>query len=104
MILSLSISHAEPGEKRVLLAVAASSPFLLVRLIYASIYDYGLDYDFSALDGSVTVLLCMALLEEIAIVVMYEGVGVTLRKVPEQDVARGEEIETLKVLRLMSTG
>lgn len=89
-ILSLSISHAEPGEKRVLFAVAASLPFLLVRLIYASIYDYKLDYNFSALNGSVTILLCMALLEEIAIVLIYEGVGVTLRKVAKQDVAKGE--------------
>ena len=90
VILSMSISHAEPGEKRVLLAVAASSPFLLVRLIYASIYNYGLDHNFSALNGSVTTLLCMALLEEIAIVLIYEGVGVTLRKVPKQNVAKGE--------------
>lgn len=88
IFLSFSISHAEPGEKRILLAVAVSLPFLLVRLIYASIYDYRLSSNFSSLDGSVTILLCMALLEEIAIVLMYEGVGVTLRKVTKP--AKGE--------------
>ncbi|CAF9921131.1 MAG: hypothetical protein ALECFALPRED_001716 [Alectoria fallacina] len=90
-ILSLSISHAEPGEKRILLAVAVSLPLLLVRLIYASIYTFGKSSDFSALSGSVTILLCMALLEEIAIVLVYEGVGLTLRKVIKQDVATGEQ-------------
>lgn len=91
-ILSSSISHAEPGEKRILLAVAVSLPLLLVRLIYASIYDYRDSADFSSLSGSVTILLCMALLEEIAMVLIYEGVGLTLRKVGKQDVATGEQI------------
>ena len=90
IILSKSISHAEPGEKRVLLAIAVSLPLLLVRLIYASIYDYKDSTNFSSLDGSVTILLCMALLEEIAIVLVYEGVGLTLRKVKKQDLAKGE--------------
>ena len=79
-ILSTCISHAEPGEKRILLAVAASLPLLLVRLIYSSLYTFGNDLRFSSLSGSVTILLCMALLEEIAIVVIYQGVGLTLRK------------------------
>ena len=91
IILSKSISHAEPGEKRVLLAVAVSLPLLLVRLIYASIYDYKKNSTkFSSLNGSVTILLCMALLEEIAILLVYEGVGLTLRKVRKQNVAKGE--------------
>ena len=33
----------------------------------------------------------MALLEEIAIVMIYECVGLTLRKVGKQDVASGEQ-------------
>lgn len=91
VILSLSISHAEPGEKRVLLAVAGSLPLLLVRLIYASIYVFRESSDFSSISGSVTILLCMALLEEIAIVLVYEGVGITLKKVLKQGVATGKQ-------------
>lgn len=79
-LLSMSVSHAEAGEKRILLAVAASLPLLLVRLVYASAYTFGNSRRFSALTGSVTLLLCVALLEEMAIVVLYEGVGLTLRK------------------------
>lgn len=97
VILSLSISQAEPGEKRVLFAVAASLPLLLVRLIYASIYNFGDSSHFSSLSGSVTILLCMALLEEIAIVLIYEGVGLTLRKVVKQGVATGEQNGLLQI-------
>ncbi len=96
MILSLAISHAEPGEKRVLLAVAVSLPLLLVRLIYASTYDYRNSPNFSSLNGSVTILLCMALLEEIATVLIYEGVGLTLRTVQKQNVATGELGEVIQ--------
>ncbi len=81
VILSLAISHAGQGEKRILLAVAGSLPLLLVRLIYASIYEYRNSPDVSSLSGSVTILLCLALLEETAIVLIYEGVGLTSRKV-----------------------
>ena len=76
----MSVSHAEAGEKRILSAVAASLPLLLIRLIYASVYTFGNSRRFSALSGSVTILLCMALLEEMAIVLIFEGVGLTLRK------------------------
>ncbi|CAF9912386.1 hypothetical protein IMSHALPRED_000302 [Imshaugia aleurites] len=88
-ILFMTISHAEPGERRILLAVAVSLPLLLVRLIYSAIYTFGDHMRFSALTGSVTILLCMALLEEIAIVVIYEGVGLTLRKVEKPQNAKG---------------
>ena len=89
-ILFTCISHAEPGEKRILFAVAASLPLLLVRLVYSSLYTFGKDLRFSSLSGSVNILLCMALLEEIAIVVIYEGVGLTLRKFRKQKDATGE--------------
>lgn len=90
IILSLSVSHAESGEKRILLAVALSLPLLLLRLIYSSIFTFGDKQDFSSLDGSVTILLCMALLEEIGIVLIYEGAGLTLRKAGKKDVANRE--------------
>lgn len=89
-ILFFSISHAEAGEKRILLAVAVSLPLLLVRLIYSSVYTFKESSKFSSLTGSVTILLCMALLEEMAIVLIYEGVGLTLRTTRGRGVAAGE--------------
>ena len=96
VILSPSISHAEPGERRVLLAVAVSLPFLFVRLVYSSAFTFGNHSSFSPLRGNVTVLLCMALLEEIAIVLVYECVGLTLRKVTKRDVATGKRFSLVR--------
>ena len=90
VLLSSSVSHAEPGEKRILLAVAVSLPLLLVRLIYSSIYTFGGLRAFSSLNGSVSLLLCLALLEEMAIVMVYEGAGLTLRRIGKVGVGRGE--------------
>ena len=73
-----------------------SLPLLLVRLIYASIYGYRDSADFSSLSGSFTIMLCMALLEEIAMVLIYEGAGLTLRKVGKQGVATGERLDSFR--------
>ena len=91
VLLSSSISHAEPGEKRVLLAVALSLPLLLVRLMYGAVYIFGNSSEFNSLSGSVSILLFMGLFEEMGIVLIYEGVGLTLRKVVKQAVATGEQ-------------
>lgn len=88
-ILSPSISHAEPGEKVILHAVAASMPLLLVRLIYSAVGDYRLSAEFSSLSGSASILFWMALMEEVWIVMLYESVGLTLQKAGEQAVATG---------------
>ena len=79
-VLTLSLAYAERSEKRILFAVVVSLPFLLVRLVYAALFTFGNRADFSPLRGSVTLLLCVALLEEMAIVLVYEGAGLTLAK------------------------
>lgn len=81
IILSFSVSHAEDGEKRLLVAVAMSLPFLLVRLIYASVSIFANTSDFNSLSGNVTIYLCMALIMEFCAVIIYEVVGMTLRKI-----------------------
>ncbi|PQE25080.1 transmembrane protein [Rutstroemia sp. NJR-2017a BVV2] len=80
IITSFSIPHAEDGEKRILLGIAIALPFLFVRLLYAIISTFTHSKRFSSFTGSVTLLLCMSLLMELAVVVVYEGIGVTLRK------------------------
>jgi hypothetical protein len=81
---SFSISHAEEGEKRLLLAIAISLPFLLVRLIYSIMSTFTHNKSFNLLSGNVTVILCVALIEEFIIVVVYEGIGLTLQQVPKE--------------------
>jgi hypothetical protein len=78
---SFSISYAGAGEKRLLLAVALSLPFLLVRVIYSGISLFGNNPDFNFISGNTTIFLCMALLMELAAVAIYEAVGITLQKV-----------------------
>jgi len=92
----LGVERVEKGEKRLLWAVAASAPFLAVRLVYASIAVFGTDTRFSLLGGDVTVLLCMALLMELGVVVVFEGVGVTLRVVKMEE---GPKIERSLLMR-----
>ncbi|KAH8588185.1 hypothetical protein B0O99DRAFT_477940, partial [Bisporella sp. PMI_857] len=81
LIISFSISHAEAGEKRILVAIASSLPFILVRLIYSIMSAFSHNKHFSIMNGSVTVLLCVALVEELIVVLIYETMGLTLRKV-----------------------
>lgn len=85
-LVSMSISHADHGEKRVLLAVVLSLPFMLVRLIYSALYTFGGHKNFSSLSGSVTLYLVLALIMELIACIIYEAVGLTLKKVPKTPV------------------
>ena len=80
LTLSKSIHNAERSERRILLAVVASLPFLLVRTIYSALAVFANSRKFRLFGGDVTTLLCMALLQEAVVVVLYEGVGLTLKK------------------------
>lgn len=89
IFLSLSLSHASHGEKRILFAVALSLPFLLVRLVYSIMSTFTKNKSFNLMTGNITVLLCMAFIEELVIVILFEGVGLTLSQVPKDDVREG---------------
>lgn len=65
-------------EHRILLAVAISSPFLFVRLLYAFFVLFLHDDAFSMIGGNVTVRLVMSVLEEFAVVIVCLAVGWTL--------------------------
>jgi hypothetical protein len=84
-----SISAAEPGEHRLLVAIALSLPALLVRIIYSALGVFGSDRRFSSSNGDTSILLGMALLMELLVVVIYEGMGLSLRKLPKDIRVRG---------------
>ena len=94
-ILTAQISRVEAGERRLLLAVALSRPFIFVRLIYAVLSAFRASYDFNTSFGNVIIYLCMAVLEEIAVVIICTAVGLTLRvhKTANTDVSPGEEFQ-----------
>lgn len=100
-ILSQSIRHAEAGEKRILLAVAVSLPFLLVRLLYSALAVFANDKNFSLFTGNVSILLFMALLEEAIVVAVYEGVGLTLQRVRKDQVPKGAQSSEYQLMQTM---
>ena len=79
IILAIRRRSIEKGEHRALLAVALSSPLILVRLLYVFFVWFLHDSTFSMLDGNVTVLLFMSVLEEIVVVIICLAVGLTLQ-------------------------
>ncbi|KAI0142949.1 hypothetical protein GGR57DRAFT_484931 [Xylariaceae sp. FL1272] len=81
--IAFNVSHVEAGEKRVLLAVVASLPFLLVRLIYSGESVFGHNPNFSPLNGNTNLYLGTAVIEEIIIVVIVEAMGLTLKVLPK---------------------
>ena len=92
VLISFSASHASHGEKRILFAVAAALPFLLVRLVYAIMSTFSKNKNFNLLAGSVTILLCVALIEELIVVLLFEGVGLTLSQIPKDDILEGAPV------------
>ena len=104
IILSFSISHAEPGEKRILLALALALPFILVRLINGILSVFGNDSDFNPLIGNVTILLCTSVLMEFAAVIIFEAVGLTLQKAVPIVPATGSGYEATSDTYVMEEG
>lgn len=91
----LSLHHAETGEKRLFLAIVLSLPFLLVRLVYSCFSTFSTKHVFNLLSGSTTILLCVALVEEMVVVGIFECMGLTLRKsVKEEQDIEARQVES----------
>jgi hypothetical protein len=54
---------------------AISLPLLAVRIAYSAVSIFAHPALFSSINGSVTIMLCMALIEEAVVVLMYEVLG-----------------------------
>ncbi|KAL3262073.1 hypothetical protein ABHI18_003106 [Aspergillus niger] len=78
LVVGSKYASIEDGEHRLLLAVGISVPLLLVRLIYSLLSVFTHNPTFNMFTGNVTVFLVMAVLEEIVIVGICLGVGMTL--------------------------
>ncbi|KAJ5259419.1 hypothetical protein N7478_012400 [Penicillium angulare] len=72
-------SGLEPGEGRTLLAVAISSPFLLVRTAYSVLTFFVNNNTFGLLNPNETVQLVMDVIEEFAVIIVLLSIGLTLR-------------------------
>ncbi|KAI4863015.1 hypothetical protein F4820DRAFT_428415 [Hypoxylon rubiginosum] len=83
IIVATQVSYVRPGEKRLLLAVGLSLPFILVRLAYSAESAYGHNSSFNQISGNPNIQLGMAVIMEMIVVAICEGVGITLRKLPK---------------------
>ena len=70
-----SLSNAPAEDRRLVWAVLAALPFIIVRIIYSLITVFTSNSQFSLLTGSVIIHVFMAILEEMAVVVIYLAVG-----------------------------
>ncbi|OQD78247.1 hypothetical protein PENDEC_c001G05630 [Penicillium decumbens] len=89
LVITSQRSSLERSEHRILLAVAISSPFILVRVIYAFLVWFLHNDTFNMLNGNETATLFMSVLVEFVVVIVCLGVGMTLRV--RKQVTRGEE-------------
>ncbi|KAE8148363.1 hypothetical protein BDV25DRAFT_131309 [Aspergillus avenaceus] len=65
-------------QRKLFLATALSTPFLIVRLVYSALGDYdGDDTRFSLIKGNATIYLCMSVLEEIAAMAITMALGMS---------------------------
>lgn len=83
VFIARQVNHAEKGERRIVLAVVASLPFVLVRLIYSCIGTLGNDNTYKPVGGNPYIFLGMAVIEEMIAMAIFEGVGFTLRQLPK---------------------
>lgn len=73
-----SISYAATGDKRIAVAVILALPFILVRLAYSTLAVFVHNHDFNIINGSVAILVVMAVLEEFVVVFIYLFLGFKL--------------------------
>ena len=65
-----------PSQKRIVVVVLLALPLIACRLLYSLIAEFSHDRRFSLVDGNATIRLCMAILEEFLVVLMYTVLGV----------------------------
>jgi len=86
--------YAEDRERRLVDAVVASMPILLVRLIYAALIMFYNKGNLYILSDSVVIFSCMALMLEMLVITLYLAIGFTLPKLP-REFRKGEGRERL---------
>ena len=74
---------ANKDDQRLVATVALSLPFMLVRVLYIVLFafaDHGNSEFFNVISGDETTQLCMQVVEEYVIVLLYLAVGWTIRR------------------------
>jgi hypothetical protein len=64
------------SQRRIFVCILLALPLMAVRLVYSLLSDFSSNTQFSIVDGSPTIQLVMATVEELLIAVMYSILGV----------------------------
>ncbi|KAL9026828.1 MAG: hypothetical protein Q9180_007420 [Flavoplaca navasiana] len=64
------------SERTILYGLTLAIPFVFLRILYATLAVFKDNNNFAIVDGSATVQLCMAVLMEMIIVIIYCGIGI----------------------------
>jgi hypothetical protein len=93
VIMVVKSSLVQKGERRLIIAVAISVPFILVRLIYSMVVVFANNRHFNIVTGSVTINLVMAVLEEFVVTIVCISVGLTLQIRPKESTERVDNVQ-----------
>ncbi|KAK4179646.1 hypothetical protein QBC36DRAFT_69230 [Triangularia setosa] len=83
LVTMLQARTVEPGEKRLLFGIALALPFMIVRIVFSGLATFGTDPRFRSYGGVesfVWYFLGMGVIMELMIVLILEGVGLTLKR------------------------
>ncbi|KAH0018778.1 hypothetical protein KCU78_g7029, partial [Aureobasidium melanogenum] len=94
---TLGSAHgASSHTQKIAVAVfAISLPLLAVRIAYSAVSIFANLKSFSSVYGSVTIMLCMALIEEAIIVLMYEVLGFVTLETEKRTKSVGSDFDQL---------
>jgi hypothetical protein len=92
-VLVSQLSNVPHGEKRLLLAVGLSLPFLAVRYLYALLADFAQNKNFNSFFGNTTIYLIMAVLMEFIVIAICEPIGFTLHKLHKGELVSTSDTE-----------
>jgi hypothetical protein len=93
MLLSFQLPPSSRSSNRIsdqaridsTLLIILALPFLLVRLVYTGFSTFSYNPKCNILDGNTTIFICMALIEELIVVIIFEAAGLTLGKQIKED-------------------
>lgn len=88
----MNVNSVLVGERRILVCVALTIPFICVRVIYALIADFAGLPDFNIVSGNNTIYLCMAVLMEIIAAYIIIGFGMSLHILPKAENTESEQM------------
>lgn len=78
LLTTKAIHSVADRDKRMLYAVILALPFIFVRILYSMLAVFLTNQTtFALVNGSAIAQLCMATIEEMIVVVVYLGVGIT---------------------------